>query len=218
MNDDTKRQQFESAYAGNPPWDLGRPQKPLVDSADQITGSVLDSGCGTGDNAIFFAERGQDVLGIDFAEKPLVLARQKAKQRGVAIEFLQMDALQLANLDRTFDSVIDCGLFHVLSDDDRRLYVASLAGVTKPGSKVFLMCFSDEQPGEAGPRRISQRELREAFSRGWTIESITATRFEASPNADERHFGDGGPKAWLAIIRRQAPSGHTEDEAHPLPS
>ncbi len=205
MSDDTKRQQFESAYAGSPPWDLGRPQKPFVESADQITGSVLDCGCGTGDNAIFFAQRGRNVLGIDFAEKPLVVARRKAEERGVQVEFLQFDALQLASLDRTFDSVIDCGLFHVLSDEDRRLYVASLAAVTKPGGKIFLMCFSDQQPGEAGPRRISQSELRQAFSQGWTMESITATRFEASPNAEQRHFGDGGPKAWLAIIRRQSP-------------
>ena len=114
-----------------------------------------------------------------------------------------MDALKLKDLDRTFDTVIDCGLFHVLSDEDRNLYVDGLAQVVKHGGRVFLMCFSDEQPGDTGPRRISQNELREAFSDGWTIESITPTRFEPNPDADERHFGDDGPKAWFAIIRRE---------------
>jgi 2-polyprenyl-3-methyl-5-hydroxy-6-metoxy-1,4-benzoquinol methylase len=34
--------------------------------ADQIAGSILDSGCGTGENAFFFASRGHKVIGIDF--------------------------------------------------------------------------------------------------------------------------------------------------------
>lgn len=203
MNEDLKRQRFEAAYEGQPPWDLGRPRKPFIDHADQITGAVLDAGCGAGDNALFFAERGQVVLGIDFAIKPIEAARRKAEERGLQAEFLQMDALKLKDLDRTFDSVIDCGLFHVLSDEDRITYVEGLAHVTNCGGRVFLMCFSDEQPGEIGPRRISQAELREVFSDAWTIESITATQFEPNPNAEERHFGDEGPKAWFAIIRRE---------------
>jgi len=203
MSDDLKRQRFQSAYEGQPPWDLGRPQKPFVDDADQITGLVLDTGCGTGDNALFFAERGQTVLGIDFIAAPIEAARRKAEERGAQAEFLQMDALKLKDLDRTFDSVIDCGLFHVLSDEDRRLYVEGLAHVTKHDGKVFLMCFSNEEPGDTGPRRISRNELREAFGDGWTIESITATRFEPNPNADQRNFGDDGPKAWFAVIRRK---------------
>ena len=203
MNEDAKRRRFQDAYDGKPPWDLGRPQKTFIDHADQITGTVIDTGCGTGDNALFFAERGQDVLGIDFVEKPLEEARRKAEERGVQVEFLQMDVLILKELDWTFNSVIDCGLFHVLSDEDRRLYVEGLAHVTEDGGRVFLMCFSDEEPGDTGPRRIAQGELREAFAVGWTIESITAARFEPNPDADQRHFGDDGPKAWFAIIRRE---------------
>ena len=61
---------FQTFYAGKrPPWDIGRPQKPFIDVADQITGSVLDAGCGTGENALFFASRGNKVTGIDFLEE-----------------------------------------------------------------------------------------------------------------------------------------------------
>jgi len=49
------RKAFESAYAGQAPWDIGRPQKAFVDVADKITGSILDAGCGTGENALYFA-------------------------------------------------------------------------------------------------------------------------------------------------------------------
>ncbi len=202
MNDDPKRQRFEAAYDGKPPWDLGCPQKPFVDHADQITGSILDPGCGTGDNALFFAERGQAVLGIDFVVAPIEAARRKAEQRGVQAEFLQADALKLKELGRTFDNAIDSGLFHVFSDEDRRLYVESLAQVLNRGGRIFLMCFSDEEPGDAGPRRISRGELQEAFTDGWSIESITATHFEPNADADQRDFGDDGPKAWFVVIRR----------------
>ena len=113
-----------------------------------------------------------------------------------------MDVLKLTSLDRTFDSIIDCGLFHVLSDEDRTSYVAGLVHVTRPGSRLFLMCFSNEQPGDEGPRRISQAEIRQAFADGWIVESLSPTRFEANPETDQRLFSDGGPRAWLAVIRR----------------
>ena len=203
MTQDPKQAAFQSAYSGLAPWDLGRPQRPIIEAADQIQGDLLDAGCGTGDNLLFFAERGQSVLGIDFIDAPLQAAREKAAQRGLQGEFRQFDALKLPELGRTFDSVIDCGLFHVLSDEDRLPYVAGLRVVTRPDGRVFLMCFSDEEPGDRGPRRVSQEELRQAFADGWIVESIQATRFEPNPQADPAHFSDGGPKAWFAIIRRQ---------------
>ena len=105
------------------------------------------------------------VLGIDFLEGPIQEARRKAQERGLAAEFVQMDALTLADLDRQFDSVIDSGLFHVFSDEDRARYVAGLAHVTKPGGRLFLLCFSDEEPGTQGPRRVSQAETSRSRSR-----------------------------------------------------
>src|SRR3954470_16853243 len=167
------RTTFENAYAGKAPWDIGKPQPAFVEAADRVTGVVLDAGCGTGENALFLAERGHPVLGIDFLEAPIEEARRKAQERGLEAEFARMDALKLADLDRRFDSVIDSGLFHVFSDEDRARYVAGLAHVTRPGGRLFLLCFSDEEPGTQGPRRVSQAEIREAFSDGWEEEEIS---------------------------------------------
>ena len=80
---------------------------------------VLDAGCGTGEHALFFAARGHRVTGIDFVEEAIRRARAKAAERGLAVEFLVKDATGLEDWGERFDSVIDSGLFHCFSDDDR---------------------------------------------------------------------------------------------------
>jgi SAM-dependent methyltransferase len=198
------RNTFESAYAGQAPWDIGRPQKALLDVADRITGAVLDAGCGTGENALYFAGRGCQVTGIDFLDEPIRRAKRKATERGLAATFLVKDALTLKDWTERFDSVIDSGLFHVFSDADRRLYVEGLAAVLKPGGRLFLICFSDEEPGTQGPRRVPKKELHDAFAQGWGVESIGPSRFEVRPDLKDFSFSAGGPKAWFVVARRQA--------------
>src|SRR5258707_8517093 len=169
------RATFEKAYAGKVPWDTGLPARILVAVADRVTDPVLDAGCGTGDTALFFAARGHRVTGIDFVEEAIRRARAKAAGRGLAVEFLVKDALTLGDWGERFASVIDCGLFHCFSDDDRRRYVRGLARVVEPGGRLFLMCFSDEEPGAEGPRRVSRQGLYDAFADGWEVESLQPT-------------------------------------------
>jgi cyclopropane fatty-acyl-phospholipid synthase-like methyltransferase len=114
-----------------------------------------------------------------------------------------MDALALKDLPEVFDSVIDSGLFHVFTDEDRRRYVEGLATVLRPGGRLFLLCFSDEEPGEQGPRRVSKKDLYVAFAEGWSIESIEPTRYEVRPDVKGLTFSEGGPMAWLVVVRRQ---------------
>ena len=196
------RNTFASAYAGQAPWDIGRPQQPFIDVAGRITGSVLDAGCGTGDNALYFAERDCTVTAIDFLEEPIRRAKAKARERGLMVTFLVKDALSLADWAERFDNVIDSGLFHVFSDEDRRRYVNGLANVLTPGGRLFLICFSDDEPGTVGPRRVSKKELNEAFRDGWTVESIEPSRFGVRPDMKDLPFSEGGPKAWFAVIQR----------------
>lgn len=197
------RSSFENLYAGQPRWEIGRPQGAIIEVADQITGSILDSGCGTGENALFFAERGCKVTGIDFLAEPITIAKQKADKRRLTATFLVMDALALKDLPEVFDNVIDSGLFHVFSDDDRRSYVAGLTTVLKPGGRLFLLCFSDEEPGDQGPRRVSASEIRDSFAHDWTVERIERSRYEVRPDPNDSSFKDGGPKAWFVVARRQ---------------
>jgi cyclopropane fatty-acyl-phospholipid synthase-like methyltransferase len=189
-------------YAGKAPWDIGKPQPAFVAVSDKVAGSLLDCGCGTGENALYFAQRGHRVTGIDYLPGPIDVATKKAAERGINATFLVHDAIQLKSLGEQYDSVIDCGLFHVFSDEDRQRYVAGLASIAKPGARVFLECFSDEEPAGMGPRRVSQAELRAVFAGGWQVESIEAVRFTVRDDIGEMSFSSGGPKAWFATIRR----------------
>jgi cyclopropane fatty-acyl-phospholipid synthase-like methyltransferase len=202
MSNVPTKQHFEDAYSSEAPWDTGKPQQEFVAVAKQIAGAVLDAGCGTGENALFFAERGCKVTAIDFLAEPIERAKKKATQRGLSVNFLVQDALSLKDCTEKFDNVIDSGLFHVFSDEDRKRYVEGLAHVLKPGGRLFLLCFSDEEPGTFGPRRVSKDELNLAFAQGWTVESIKPTTFATNPNFKGAEFSSGGPKVWFVVAKR----------------
>ena len=188
---------FEEAYHGTPPWDIGRSQREFVrlEESGKIAGDVLDVGCGTGENALFLASRGHDVWGVDSAPAAIEIARRKAEERGLAATFLVKDTLNLHEIGRTFDTVIDSGLFHTLSDPERPCFVWNLSEVLKPGGTYFMLAFSEHEPGGYGPRRITQKEIQAAFSDGWRINEIRAAVFES-------HTRPEGSLAWLSSITR----------------
>ncbi len=193
---------WDEAYTGeqSAPWDIGRPQPALVSLAEngRLSGQLLDAGCGTGEHVLLAAANGAaDPLGIDVSQAAITRARAKAAERGLSARFEVGDALELGGLEASIDTIIDSGLFHVFSDDDRGRYVTSLSAAARTGAYLYLMCFSDRQPGEFGPRRVREEELRSAFSDGWSIESITPDKFTV-----RRDFMDAAAEAWLAIIRR----------------
>lgn len=210
------RNSFATMYAaGQPPWDIERPQFAIEKAAPQMKGSVLDVGCGTGEHALFFAARGQSAVGVDYVAAPLEQAREKAKARGLNVPFLEQDALTMtpetfADLKTPqngpvapFDTVLDSGLFHGLSKEDSKRYSAALANLVKPGGWVFVLCFNEAEPGVHGPRRMSRWDLHAAFDKGWGIVGMLPARFEVRDDT-ELEFTEGGAYAWLVSIQRQA--------------
>jgi cyclopropane fatty-acyl-phospholipid synthase-like methyltransferase len=159
---------------------------------------VLDSGCGTGESTLLAVAHGATAVGIDLSARAIARAKAKAAERGLAARFETGDVLRLGDLGLTFEVIIDSGVFHVFDDEARARYVTSLASVLGPGGHCYLMCFSDRQPGEFGPRRVSQDELRAAFSDGWAVASIEAEAFEVN----QAVFGVPSAQAWLAVIQR----------------
>ena len=190
---------WDASYDGGPPpWDIGRPQPAVVRLASQggFAGAVLDAGCGTGENALHLASLGLSVLGVDVAETALAIARQKAAERGIAVEFAMADAFHLERLGRKFETVLDCGLFHTFGADERPGYVASLASVTQHDGTLYVLCFHDDGP-DTGPHPIREGELRAAFhpGHGWNVVAIEPDRLQT-------RFHDDTTPAWLATIKR----------------
>jgi SAM-dependent methyltransferase len=190
---------FEAVYAaGTPPWDIGRPQ-PAFDNlatSGKLIGRVLDVGCGTGEHALMAASLGYEAVGVDLSVRAIELAKTKAAARGVEARFMVADALQLVDLGEQFDTVLDCGLFHVLDDAERERYVASVAEVLPPGARYHMLCFSERQPGDWGPRRVTQDEIRDSLTAGWTIESI-------EPAVIELTWDPAGALAWQVSATRR---------------
>jgi SAM-dependent methyltransferase len=201
MPDVPQKHHFEAAYSSAAPWDIGRPQPVFIAASNEISGRVLDIGCGTGDLALHLARQGCEVLGIDYLEEPVRRAREKStgEQR---VRFQVADARAFDTLQETFDAIVDCGLFHVFDDSDRVRYVEQLGKVLKPGGRLYLLCFSDREPPGKGPRRVSRAELQFSFSTGWKILSIEPTRFEINPESVPMGFSEGGPHAWFARVER----------------
>jgi SAM-dependent methyltransferase len=191
---------WDAVYADDSaPWDIGRPQAAFVRTADagEVRSPVLDSGCGTGEHALMLAARGHEVTGIDLSATAIERARRKAAQRGLDATFVVGDVLELDALERRFATIVDNGVFHVFDDADRERYVRSLGDACEPGGVLHLMCFSEHTPGTAGPRRVTQSELRTAFADGWTVERIEPAEIEVRPD-----WASVPAKAWLARIVR----------------
>lgn len=195
---------WDDAYKHNQaPWDIGRPQPAIQRVADNggFVEPLLDSGCGSGEHALLAASMGLTARGVDVSTTAIERARAKARQRGLAADFIVGDVLaldQVPRLDPPFRTVIDMGCFHTFSNADRVMYARSLSSVTQAGALLHLLCFSEDTPGTEGPRRVTQGELIATFSRDWDIESI-----EPDVIAVSNLWTGPEPSAWLArMVRR----------------
>lgn len=189
---------FDQSSSGISSWDIARPQPAIVRLAQsgEIVGTVLDVGCGTGENALYLSSLGHEVTAIDTAQEAIDKARRKSLERQLRVNFRLVDALAVPCLGLTFDTVIDSGLFHVFSDEERVEYANNLGAVLMPGGRYFMLCLSERETRE-GPRRVTKAEITDAFRDGWTINDIQETKFETL-------IHEGGAWAWLATISRNA--------------
>lgn len=176
---------WDEVYKGTPPWDLDHPQpafQALIKNGEIKPGRALDIGCGRGENAIMLAMNGCNVTGIDLSENAISDAKAKALERRVKVKFVVEDVLQMDWLFEKdeFDIVIDSGLFHVMTEEERPVFARQVHRVLREGGKYFMLCFSDKEPGEYKlPRRLSKAEIERTFSPLFDIIYIKDEAFDS---------------------------------------
>lgn len=188
---------WNDTYARTPHWDLGRPQPAFRRLAESgaIRGRVLDVGCGTGEHVLLAAGLGLDATGVDIAPAALSTAEAKARDRGLTARFLRHDAMALADLAESFDTVLDSGLFHIFGDADRTRYLRAVRSVLRPDGRYFVLCFSDTQPGHQGPRRITRDDITTTFAVGWRLDIAERTTLDSPTDLH-------GLQGWLIGLTR----------------
>ncbi|MEV6124660.1 class I SAM-dependent methyltransferase [Streptomyces sp. NPDC052077] len=189
--------EYEALYAGRAsfdgmasgevliPWDIGEPQRAVVDlaRAGGFNGKVLDVGCGLGENAILLAGQGYEVTGVDGSPTAIEKAAQRAEARGVQVRFLTSDATELDGVGCDFDTVLDSGLYHCLNDEQRLSYAAALHRVCRSSATLHLFCFAESVPSGTPiveEALISEANLHTNLDRHWEIQDITEAVFATS--------------------------------------
>jgi cyclopropane fatty-acyl-phospholipid synthase-like methyltransferase len=147
------------------------------------TSPVLDVGCGSGDLAIYLAQLGHQVVGIDFVDAAITHAQEKIgslpPEVAGLLNFQVADALKPSLLQRQFGSVVDSGFFHLFNPDQCDRYIDELALTLLPGGRYYLHAFAIEFPIPNAPRQVNADELRARFTseKGWHIQDIQSAEF-----------------------------------------
>ena len=163
----------------NPNWDDGNIPPQVVELAGQSTGRLLDLGCGTGSQAIYFARQGFEVVGVDSSPTAIQRAQMKAAMSGVDLQFYIQDVTHLNLFQKPFDLVLDIGCFHGLGKVAREAYVAELLRLTHPGSQ-FLLWGIDYQFPSYG---LSAQRVEEAFQPAFRLARTEASDLHRRPSA-----------------------------------
>jgi SAM-dependent methyltransferase len=149
-------------------------------------GRALDLGCGTGRDAVYLAEHGWTVTGIDGVKQAIEAAKERSEGAGVDVNWILGDVTQLQTLGLAdgFDFVLDRGCFHGLSDSERDRCARGVTALTGPGARLLLFAFQPRSLG-LGPRGITAGEVQAKFGPTWDLVSVT-------PDTDR-----GRPPVWV---------------------
>jgi SAM-dependent methyltransferase len=187
----------ESYASGQLPWDTGQPEPVLVEfvtSGRVRPGPTLEIGAGTGTNAIWMAERGFDVLGVDVAPLAVERAHAKIEDRALRCRFAAWDFLAAPPPDGPFQFVFDRGCFHVFDEpDERQRFAAQVAAALAPGGLWLSLVGSTEgPPREIGPPRRFAREITLAIEPALEIIELRSAEFRGH-----------GANAWFCLSRQR---------------
>ncbi len=153
--------------------------------------SVLSVAEGEGRNAVFLAERGLRVRGLEHAPSAIAKAHRLAAARGVSIDMVQADVLTHDWSAEAHDIVLGIFIQFAPPADRARLF-AGMARAVRPGGLILLHGYRPEQVvlGTGGPRdpahMYTDAVLREAFA-GWDV--LLSDGYDAMLSEGTGHVG-----------------------------
>lgn len=136
---------------------------------------ILDIGCGTGRHSIELAKRGYNVTGIDLSECMLEMAKQKAKEAKVKVEFIKADARYL-KFEKEFDlALIICeGGFCLMETDEMNYMVLQSASRSlKQEGKLILNTLNGLFPLFHSVKDFINSNSVDGISQGNTFDLMT---------------------------------------------
>lgn len=189
----------ESYASGQPPWDTGEPEPLLVEfitSGGVRPTRTLEIGAGTGTNAIWLAQHGFDVLGVDVSPLAIERADAKLEGRSLGCRFATLDFLTAPPPDDPFQFVFDRGCFHVFDEPgERQLFASRVAASLRPGGVwLSLIGCTEGPPREVGPPRRSAGEVALAIEPALEIVELRSAAFREDA------------KAWFCLSRKRTTS------------
>jgi ubiquinone/menaquinone biosynthesis C-methylase UbiE len=178
-------------------WEYSHPSQELVAAVAcglaPRAATVLDVGCGAGQEAIFLARCGFCVIGVDFSAEGLAIARQKAVAAGVKVDWREGSALALPVDAQSVDFANDRGCFHVIGREDRPRYAAEVYRVLKPGGGLLLRGARADAEEEHFVK-VDEAEIDRYFDEAW---------FSRGPVLPLVMLSDGGVlEGNIVVLRR----------------
>jgi methyl halide transferase len=197
----TVEERYKERYkSGDTPWDIGQPDFNLIEVVTKKpipACKVLDIGCGTGDNSIWLAQNGFQVIGTDTSKIAIDKAKEKASKAGVECEFMLVDILQEKMEGSPFDFVFDRGCFHSFSsENDRKRFAQSVAShLEEAGLWLTLVGNADEHRQGPGPPQRTAGDIVLAVEPYFEVLSLISSHFGSNrPNP---------PRAWRCLIQKR---------------
>ncbi len=191
----------EHYKSGTPPWETGQPSAELrrVVAQESIQPSaVIDLGCGSGINAVWLAQQGFDVTGVDVSPLAIEQARRRAEAAGVRVNFVLADLVNLPDGLGPYPFFFDRGCYHAVRRDNVQGYLRTLEKITAPGSVGLILTGNAKEPSPEGqgPPVVSEEEIRAELGSHFEITRLREFRFDVNEQLGTT------PLAWSCLLRR----------------